>query len=348
MRKLTVTALLFLGFALSVSAQRDTAALKTYISALIPDNTSGAITPEDLRESHFEVNRSNANLFERNTFSETIESLDSIKSDAGFFQWNGSSWVETGNLADTALWGRTGGYMLPLEYGDTISVRSIRVEKEIFTSGKANIGYLSTPFDTIFIDEIYSSGQVRTNGITLTTGNQGAGKVLVSDAAGFADWQTVTVGTGWAAYTDTTYDSGNKWALTQGDTAKFPFFWDTNIDSQIPLGIDSLFNRSDTTLIGFNGDSYTVRVNFTAEVSSANGYCSMIYDIGNGTPIIITERVVNFPRGANTPHDFSLTTSIYALGTFESNGCSVKFHAEDGNLEVWDLSIIVTRTHKAR
>lgn len=375
---------------LTATAQQDTSGVKSTINSLLPDNTSGAISPEDVRESLFELNRSSANLFERNTFPETIESQDSVKSDQGFFQWNGSGWTEIGSLSDTSLWARVGGLILP-KGGDIIFADSIRVDGSLYSKGNSNIGAPTSSFDTVFAsvwweqlnvvalttleadlivrEDATVEGKVITDTLTaestylninaadsvviesgqivIRDGSQMDGYVLTGDSDGRADWQPNDHGSGWAQYTDTTYDSSNKYLISQGDTAKFPLFWDEKVDSQLPFGVDSLFSRADTTIIGRSGDSYMIRVNFKAEVSTTNGHCDMIHDIGNGSPIVINQQVVTFPRGANTEHSFSYTTLLFSLGTFQSNGCSIKFYAEDGNLELWDFSLIVSRIHKA-
>jgi hypothetical protein len=371
--------------ALSASAQSDTSDLKTLINANFPDNTSGYITPERIREVHVENIRSNANLLERNTFSETVESLDSIKSDEGFFQWNGSGWTEVGGLSDTSLWSRSGGYIVPKEFGDTLQVRNLEVSQRIQATGKPTIGNIGAKFDTLYVEtlsdavvaggdffvaeDISVSGKIigdtinsgggfirtfatdsvilESGQIVIRDGSQEDGYVLTSDSDGRADWQPNDHGSGWAQYTDTTYKSTNKFTITEGDTSKFPLFWDEKVDSQLPFGVDSLFSRADTSIIGRTGDAYMLRMNFKAEVDAANGHCDLLHDIGNGTPIIINDMTITFPRGANQEHEFSKTVLLFSLGTFQSNGCSIKFYAEDGNLEVWDFSIIIARIHKA-
>jgi len=120
----------------------------------MPDNTSGAITPQNLRNVAEELMRSSANLAERAEFAETVESLDSVKSDEGFFQWNGSSWVEIGSLSDTAVWSRSGGFILPMEFADKLRVDTAQIDGLIYPNGNVNIGSSTSPFDTVFADVI--------------------------------------------------------------------------------------------------------------------------------------------------------------------------------------------------
>lgn len=103
-------------------SQSDTTDLNSYINTNFPDNTSGFITPERLRNVSKELMRSSANLLERNYFAEPIEVDDTIKSTVGFFSWDGANWIELGDLSDTAF-GRfrstLGAYVL---MNDTLSL----------------------------------------------------------------------------------------------------------------------------------------------------------------------------------------------------------------------------------
>ena len=189
---------------------------------------------------------------------------------------------------------------------------------------------------------------VESGGLRIVDGTESDGYVLTSDASGNADWQANDPGTGWASYNDDSYTSGSPFVITAGDTTKIPFFWTSAVTPQLPTGVDSLFNRADTTIRGFNGDAYTVRVSFTAQASNASGYGVLLFDIGNGTPVIISEQVFRFPKGSGIDHPFSFTTSLFAGSTFESYGCQIKILAGTGNISMHDFNYVITRTHKAK
>ena len=346
---------LFLLFPILTIAQSDTTALKTLIGANLPDNSSGYITPARLRAVTEELMRSDANLAERNVFAETIVSMDTMKSEQGFFKWNGSGYTEIGSFSP--VWARSGGYILPVDYGDTLSIRKMRIESEIVPNGNVNLGSSAAPFDTLYVDLInkinIDTATVGVLGVGTTLqfiddGLDDAGDVLTSLNDGLATWAKVDPGTGWVSYADDSYTSGSPFVITAGDTTKIPFFWTSTVSPQLPTGVDSLFNRADTTLIGFNGDAYTVRIEFTAQSSNVSGYGSLIFDIGNGTPIIISNKIFTFPKGAAVDHRFSFTVSLFAGATFESRGCQVKVLAGVGNISMHDFDFLITRTHKAQ
>jgi hypothetical protein len=69
--------------------QSDTTDLKALINANFPNNTSNYITPARLREVAIEQMRSSANLLEESEFEESVLVKDSVKTDVGYFVWNG-------------------------------------------------------------------------------------------------------------------------------------------------------------------------------------------------------------------------------------------------------------------
>lgn len=145
---------LFMVVVTTAFGQSDTTDLNSYINTNFPDNTSGFITPERLRNVAKELMRSSANLQEINVFSEPLYVQDTVKSTVGFFAWDGSEWTEVGDLSDTAVWSRSGGFILPLEYGDKLSVDTARFGGLIYpaTNGDINIGTSTLKFDTVFAD----------------------------------------------------------------------------------------------------------------------------------------------------------------------------------------------------
>ncbi len=197
--------------------------------------------------------------------------------------------------------------------------------------------------------QLNNGGDLLLNGaLTIADGTQSDGYVLTSDATGKSSWQTGNGLTGWAQYLDTFYTSSNKFAVAEFDTVTIPNLAQSVINSQLPTGVDSLYNRADTTIIGVNiGDQYSIRIDFKAEVDINNGYCDILLDIG-GSQGIILSKVVTFPRGSNTPQSFSLTTDYYTLNTFVANGGKLRVYAAAGDLLMWDINYLISRSHKAK
>lgn len=140
MKKNTVLSILFLLALTTVSfAQQDTSGVKSYIEANFPDNNSNYITPERLRNVSFEVMRSSANLKNRALFFETIESLDSIKVDKGFFKWNGTEWEEVSGGGGSGYWSRVGNHTTTLNTTDSLGIGVSLPEEKVHINGSVLI-----------------------------------------------------------------------------------------------------------------------------------------------------------------------------------------------------------------
>jgi len=168
---------------------------------------------------------------------------------------------------------------------------------------------------------------------------------LLESALTVADFDTLQKLTGWAQYTDGQYTSGSPLNVAAGDTATLFNNAASTITSDLPIGTDSLWNRTDSTIIGkYVGDAYTIRIDFTAESSSNDGYFDLGIDIG-GTQNFILQDTYLFPKGQNAPHKYSVTHSIYTLDTFIANGGKIKIIGGVGTTEIYDVNFVITRTH---
>jgi hypothetical protein len=121
-----ITTILLILCTISAFGQSDTAAVKALINSNFPDNTSNYITPARLRTVSLELMRSSANLSEENTFLESLTVEDSVKSDIGFYVWDGYAWTPiTGSqdLSEVLQNGNTtGGESIYISDGDRINL----------------------------------------------------------------------------------------------------------------------------------------------------------------------------------------------------------------------------------
>ena len=152
---------------------------------------------------------------------------------------------------------------------------------------------------------------------------------------------------GWAHYVDTAYaTAADSFYVAQGSTATLPLkanMADGLVTSYLPNGVDSLFSQHDSTILGIaTAATYTVRVNFKAKNSSNTGYATLALDIGTGgTPNIVTAETLTFPKGAGIETQESKTILLYSLDTFIANGCKIKVTADTGNLEIYDIRLLI-------
>lgn len=121
-----ITTILLLICTISAFGQSDTTAIRSLINSNFPDNTSNYITPARLRTVSLELMRSSANLSEENTFLESLTVEDSVKSDIGFYVWDGYAWTPiTGSqdLSEVLQNGNTtGGESIYISDGDRINL----------------------------------------------------------------------------------------------------------------------------------------------------------------------------------------------------------------------------------
>jgi len=152
---------------------------------------------------------------------------------------------------------------------------------------------------------------------------------------------------GWAHYIDTAYaTAADSFYVAQGSTLTLPIKADmtaTLATNYLPNGVDSLFSQHDSTILGITtGASYTVRVTFKAKNSNNTGYATIALDIGTGgTPNITTAESLVFPKGAGVETQESKTILLYSLDTFVANGCKIKVTADTGNLEIYDIRLLI-------
>jgi len=153
--------------------------------------------------------------------------------------------------------------------------------------------------------------------------------------------------TGWALYSDNAFTSGSPFVVPAGDTLTLPINAGSIINTYLPDGVSSFWSVADSTITPETvGDGYTVRVSFKAENTSVSGYFTTAIDISNtATPNWVTSRVRSFPKGANTAHNYSSTDQVFTLGTFVANGGKIKIVSDAGDTSIWDISVLITRTH---
>lgn len=153
--------------------------------------------------------------------------------------------------------------------------------------------------------------------------------------------------TGWAQYKDTVFTSGSPFTVSSGVTSTLPCNAGSKIETQLPTGYDMLFNSATNKLKAFNSDDkYLLNVRFKAKTSVTNDFLTIGIDIGGTQNIIVSEDVL-FTRGANVEQTFNIILTYFTRSTFLSNGGLIKITAKNGNIQIYDITIIPELTHKA-
>jgi hypothetical protein len=262
----------------------------------------------------------------------------------GFWYYNGASWIAlaTSNVTET------GAAITSVSAGDHAITGPAAAILTLSGAGVFNISVSSEVSAIQFVNPGIETinGQL-TGAFTGVPGN--SYHITSTDGTNYflteieADWS------GWEYLKGDDYTSGSKLSILETDTSVLINNGKVSLlRSQLPLGIDSLYNRLTNKFEPIKeGDMYTVRIDFMAETSINGGYFTLAVDIG-GTQHHIVERVFSFPKGSNTPHPFSFSFNLFTLNTFLANGGEFKVISGSGTTEIWDIGLLIEKTHHAR
>jgi hypothetical protein len=265
MKRLT---LLFVMFASVAFGQSDTTDLNTIINANFPNNTSNFITPTRLRTVAKELMRSSANLLEPNTFAErqTFEDAvigeDSIKSNVGFYVWDGTMWVQVEGGGNSTLSevlsndNQTDGNSIFISDGDRIDLSngaSIRKGTTDMGNGGANgIAFVCS----VQYELKWEAGRLyvlEQNGTTIREVSYTFNDTPDSNDDGSVGY---TVGSRWVL------DDGTAYVCTDSTTTAAVWILDNVSNSYWSLVSDTLRPTADTVaisqLVAEDGFSFTM------------------------------------------------------------------------------------------
>lgn len=157
-----------------------------------------------------------------------------------------------------------------------------------------------------------------------------------------------TSDTGFARYLDTTYTLASPLTVNSGVTATFTNNANNILSTQLPSDMTMMFNPATQKVIAKNdGDVYLLSLRFKAKINIINGYFDIKLDIG-GTQGVISQESVVFTRDANTEQTFDIDLTLFSGSTFVANGGVLQINPRNGNMQIYDISFVIVRTHKAQ
>ena len=182
-----------------------------------------------------------------------------------------------------------------------------------------------------------------------TTANDGTGDTLRDAMVKVNDNFTEAYNfTGWQQITDTTYTVASPLVILEGVTGKIQTGTITKIDTQLPSGVTDLWNNTTDKLIAVNnGDGFTLSLRFKAKIDVINGYFDVAINIGGALGKVSNE-TVTFSRAANTEQKFDIDLSYFTGTTFIANGGIIEITPTNGDLSIYDIVLVIFRTHKGR
>jgi hypothetical protein len=148
---------------------------------------------------------------------------------------------------------------------------------------------------------------------------------------------------GWIQYTSDNYTEASPIVVTAGNTETLWLNCSTINDTYKPVGVDSLYNRADSTIISNQLGAYgDLRIDFKAKTTAATAAnFDVILDIGLAT--MVYENTEIFSEGINTEQRFSINTPYYTLATFLANGAKIKIKSSNGNTSIYDVRLLVSK-----
>ena len=176
-----------------------------------------------------------------------------------------------------------------------------------------------------------------------TTDNLNAGRVKTND-----NFTELYNATGWQQVTDTTYTSGSPLTIATGVTGKIQTGTITQITTQLPTGVTTFWDNTTDKLVAVNnGDAFTLSLRFKAKMDVANGIADLGINIG-GTLNVISQETLLFSKGSDTEQRFDVDLSYFTGTTFISNGGIIEVTPINGNISIYDIVLVIIRTHKGR
>jgi hypothetical protein len=153
-------------------------------------------------------------------------------------------------------------------------------------------------------------------------------------------------GFGWERYFDTLNTVVNKQTLIASQDNVININALETILTQAPLiEHDPLFSVNKIRPIS-NGDCYTIRIDFSAQITNQAGFFQLSIDAGGDINKIIINSF-DFPGGANVTQIFSINAKIYSGSTFLENGANITIFPSH-TMTIWDKSIMIERTYAGR
>jgi len=154
--------------------------------------------------------------------------------------------------------------------------------------------------------------------------------------------------TGWQQITDSTYTIGSPLSIASGVTGKIQTGTVTEINTQLPTGITTFWNNTTDKLVGVNnGDAFTLSLRFKAKMDVANGLTDFGINIG-GALNVIEQATELFSKGAGVEQRFSIKFHYFTGTTFIANGGNIEVTPLNGNIEIYDIVLLIERTHKGQ
>lgn len=182
-----------------------------------------------------------------------------------------------------------------------------------------------------------------------TATNDGTGTTLKAGGDMINDnFDEVYNFTGWEQISDSTYTSGSPLVISSGVTGKILTGTVAKIQTQLPTGVSAFWDDSTDKLLGVNnGDAFTLSLRFKAKMNVANGITDIGINIG-GALNVISQETILFSKGSGVEQRFDIDLSYFTGSTFITNGGNIEVAPLNGDVSIYDIILVIIRTHKGK
>lgn len=154
--------------------------------------------------------------------------------------------------------------------------------------------------------------------------------------------------TGWEQITDSTYTIASPLVILSGVIGKILTGTTTKIQTQIPIGVTTFWNDTTDKLLAVNnGDAFTLSLRFKAKMNVTNGLADIDINIG-GTLNKVSNETIVFSKGSGVEQKFDIDLSYFTGTTFIANGGAIEVTPLNGDISIYDIVLVIFRTHKGK
>ena len=235
------------------------------------------------------------------------------------------------------------------------NVTNIGTNTANIATNVADIGTLNTAVDglntVVDANSIaigFNDTDIANNAANISTNTTNIGTNTSNIATNVSDIADVSSISGWGSYTDNVYTTGSPLTVTQGNTGIITNSAATLINTYLPTGVSSFYNPATSRITPENlGDSYVVRVNFTARTDNNSGSAVLGFNLGPtpGSDLIL-QRTITFPRGIGVDRPVTSSNLTFVTSNFLANGMRIELESIVGDTEIFDISFLISRLSK--
>jgi hypothetical protein len=179
------------------------------------------------------------------------------------------------------------------------------------------------------------------------TFNNGTGIKVTRDGNNINFEDSVRYQTGWGCYRDSLYTEGSPFAIASGVTDTITNNADSIDQINLPTGVTSFYSALTNKILPERAwDVYNITILFRAKCDVAIGGSMTVGLRTAGASVNAIEHTYPFVKGANTEQRFNCSFTLFIAPLAVANGGYVMVSADNGNVQIYRTTYIITRIHR--